>query len=177
MKDPDFLKLRQISFLARKFPDEWQDLTGNFEDLKLDDLSDWLNKYAKYISLDTSEIFDIYEMIKANLDNLNKGIPITDENIKYPNYKEYEVNWSQKFTEWGTEFGSIKYLGSDKKSVEKQIEFDIENGDFDYDTSDIDTDGRETDDFYYDIFGEEKLKKTIHNVLKEHYKLFINKKN
>ena len=35
MNDPDLLKLRQISFLSRKFSDEWQDLTENFDDIEL----------------------------------------------------------------------------------------------------------------------------------------------
>lgn len=176
MNDPDLLKLRQISFLSRKFPDEWQNLTENFDDIELSDLNDWLEKYAKYISLDTSEIFDIYEMIKANLENLNNGIAITADNIKYPQYKNYRVNWSQDYTEYGNEYGSNRYLGSDKNSVDKQIQYDMYNADFDYDTSDVEVAGRDSDNFQYDVV-EEELKKTIHNVLKEHYKLFINKKN
>jgi hypothetical protein len=67
-------------------------------------------------------------------------------------------------------------LGSDKKSVQKQLKFDLEYGDFDFDTDNTEMDDRETDDFDYRIV-EQQLKKTIHNVLKEHYKLFINKKN
>ena len=176
MSDPDLLKLRQISFLIKKFPEQWENLTGNFDELELQDLSDWLDKYAKYIGLDTREIFDIYEMIKANLDNLNNGVPITDENVKYPKYNQYRVEWNQNYREWGTEYGTKRYSGSDKKSVQKQLKFDLEYGDFEFDVDDTEMDERETDDFDYRIV-EQQLKKTIHNVLKEHYKLFINKKN
>jgi hypothetical protein len=176
MSDPDLLKLRQISFLIKKFPEQWENLTGNFDELELEELSDWLDKYAKYIGLDTREIFDIYEMIKANLDNLNNGVPITGENVKYPKYNQYRVEWNQNYREWGTEYGTKRYSGSDKKSVQKQLKFDLEYGDFDYDVDNTEMDDRETDDFDYRIV-EQQLKKTIHNVLKEHYKLFINKKN
>lgn len=176
MNDPYFLKLRQISFLSRKFPDQWENLTRNFDDLELNELDRWLEKYAKYISLDTTEMFDIYEMIKSNLDNLNNGIPITKDNLKHPKYIQYNVEWNQNFVETGTEYGSVPYSGSDRESIHKQIRFDLYSGNFDYDSSDVDTDSRETDNFDYEI-REEQLKKTIHNVLKEHYKLFINKKN
>lgn len=176
MSDPDLLKLRQISFLRRKFPDQWEDLTRNFDDLQLAELSDWLEKYSKYISLDTSDMFDIYELIKANLDNLNNGVPITGENVKYPKYNQYKVEWNQNFQETGTEYGTERYSGSDEKSVHKQFEFDRYTGNFDYNTDDTEYDGKETYHFDYKIV-EEQLKKTIHNVLKEHYKLFINKKN
>ena len=176
MSDPDLLKLRQISFLIKKFPDGWQNLTGDFDDLELSDLSIWLDKYAKYISLDTSEIFDIYELIKANLDNLNNGVPITGENVKYPKYNQYKVEWNQNFQETGTEYGTERYSGSDEKSVHKQFKFDRDTGNFYYDTDDTEYDDKETYNFDYKIV-EEQLKKTIHNVLKEHYKLFINKKN
>ena len=49
MSDPDLLKLRQISFLIKKFPDQWQNLTGDFDDFLKEEIARFLEpKFEKY---------------------------------------------------------------------------------------------------------------------------------
>lgn len=167
--------LGKLKLIVKSYPEEWSDVNLVEEPEEFFDFIQNFGVPAKIHKLVEDEKWVLYDLAKYNYDRLTDG-SLNKENVVVPEDKTYTVNWTQNSTEYRRDYGEEKYVGADKESIDKRVNFEVGNGLFDYNYFDSDIVDREGGDFDYDIFGE-SIRKTTHRVLKEHYKLFINKKN
>lgn len=175
-----FVVLKKLLIIKKAFPEAFEDFMEDFEDMEK--LYDFVYAYGKYVDLvpnktnfesyNRDEVYRIYDIIKYNKQGLIDGT-ITKDNFVNPEERDFGVDWSQSYTEYGTEYGSASVKASDKETAKKIVNYQVDTGNFDTDWSDTEMQNRTTDDFDFEI--REGLDKTIHKVLKEQYKLFINK--
>jgi len=182
------LLTKQINFLIKTSPDEWSKIydsikNGEFEDSDMDEniedfFFDFLRKgpIIGINNISSEFLWLLYSILKYNLEGFNQQT-VTPDNIVIPEYKSFDVDWEQNYTEYGKEYGKNEYLGPSKEIVNKMVQSDLDLGYFPKDIEDRETADYETNDFEYEISENQILKKTIHNVLKEHYELFIKKQN
>lgn len=167
--------LAKLKVIVKSYPEEWDDVDLADDPEEFFDFIQRFGRPAKIDKLYEDEKWVLYDLAKYNYDRLTDG-SLNKENVVVPEEKTYTVNWTQNSTEYRRDYGEEKYIGADKESIDKRVNFEVQNGLFDYNFFDSDVVDRNPGDFDYDIFGE-SIKKTTHRVLKEHYKLFINKKN
>lgn len=175
-----FVVLKKLLILKKAFPEAFKDFMEDFEDMeKLYDFVDIYGKYVdliptmtEYKSYNWFKVYRIYDIIKYNKQGLIDGT-ITKDNFVNPEEKDFDVDWSQSYNEYGTEYGSSSVKAADKQTAKKIVDYQVDTGNFDTDWSETEMQNRTTDDFSFEI--REGLDKTIHKVLKEQYKLFINK--
>lgn len=167
--------LAKLKVIVKSYPEEWDDVDLVDDPEEFFDFIQRFGGPAKIDKLHGDEKWVLYDLAKYNYDRLTDG-SLNKENVVVPEEKTYTVNWTQNSTEYRRDYGEEKYIGADKESIDKRVNFEVQNGLFDYNFYDSDVVDRDTGEFDYDIFGE-SIRRTTHRVLKEHYKLFINKKN
>jgi hypothetical protein len=167
--------LGKLKLIVKSYPEEWDDVDLVDDPEEFFEFVQRFGGPAKLDRLSEDEKWIIYDLVKYNYDRLSDG-SLNRENVVVPDQKEYTVSWSHNTTQYVRDYGQEKYIGADKESIDKRVSYEVSNNYFDYDSYDSEVVDREGGDFDYDIFGE-SIRKTTHRVLKEHYKLFINKKN
>jgi hypothetical protein len=174
----EYVIVKFFSKVAKKDPKGWGRVFDN-EVLKtpeqLEEFAELFDNYKQFLNLDENNLFRVYELIVYNLDNITED-NVTKENVTIPQTKEFDVHYSQNYTEWGYEQGKERYSASNPELAILSARFDEYNGNF------FDFDDRESTDYESENFRmtravevRESIKKSIKNALKERYSIFIKK--
>jgi len=175
----EYVIVKFFSKVAKKDPKGWGRVFDN-EVLKtreqLEEFAELFDNYKQFLNLDENNLFRVYELIVYNLDNITED-NVTKENVTIPQTKEYDVHYSQDYTEWGYEEGKNRYSASNPELAILSARFDEYNGNFDYDFDDRESTDYESENFRMTRAVEvrESIKKSIKNALKERYSIFIKK--
>jgi hypothetical protein len=175
----EYVIVKFFSKIAKKDPEGWSKVFDN-EELKtreqLEEFDELFNSYRHFLNLNENSIFRVYELIVYNLNNITE-YNVTKENVIIPQTKEFDVHYSQDYTEWGYEEGKNRYSASNLELAILSARFDQYNGNFDYDFDDRESTDYESDNFRVTRAVEvrESIKKSIKKALKEQYSLFIKK--
>jgi hypothetical protein len=175
----EYVIVKFFSKIAKKDPEGWSKVFDNTE-LKtpeqLEEFAELFDNYKQFLNLDESNLFRVYELIVYNLDNITED-NVTKENVTIPQTKEFDVHYSQNYTEWGYEQGKERYSASNPELAILSARFDEYNGNFYYDFYDRESTDYESENFRVTRAVEvrESIKKSIKNALKERYSIFIKK--
>ncbi len=175
----EYVIVKFFSKIAKKDPEGWSKVFDNKE-LKtpeqLEEFAELFDNYKQFLNLDESNLFRVYELIVYNLDNITED-NVTKENVTIPQTKEFDVHYSQDYSEYGYEQGKERYSASNPELAILSARFDEYNGNFDYDFYDRESTDYESENFRVTRAVEvrESIKKSIKNALKERYSIFIKK--
>ncbi len=175
----EYVIVKFFSKVAKKDPEGWSRVFDN-EVLKtreqLEEFAELFDNYKQFLNLDESNLFRVYELIVYNLDNISED-NVTKENVIIPQTKEFDVHYSQNYTEWGYEQGKERYSASNPELAILSARFDEYNDNFDYDFDERRDTDYDSQNFQITKAVEvrESIKKSIKNALKEQYSIFIKK--
>jgi len=175
----EYVIVKFFSKVAKKDPESWSKVFDN-EVLKtreqLEKFFPLFDSYRHFLNLDENSFFRVYELIVYNLDNISDG-NVTKENVIIPQTKEFDVHYSQDYTEYGYELGKERYSASSPELAILSARFDEYNGDLDYDFDERRDTDYDSENFQITKAVEvrESIKKSIKKALKEQYSLFIKK--
>ena len=118
--------LAKLKVIVKSYPEEWDDVDLVDDPEEFFDFIQRFGGPAKIDKLHGDEKWVLYDLAKYNYDRLTDG-SLNKENVVVPEEKTYTVNWTRNTTEYRRDYGEEKYIGADKESIDKRVNFEVEN--------------------------------------------------